>query len=118
MERLQEEIKRLQNMREVTDRLHQDAGVQFNYLVPMSGKFSFCMHEHYKFLPGSFIFTQLVFVESMLLVRSCLRSVESFSCWIGRSMVSGFRCLRVPPLSPVTLLSRPLDYSPEYGEAI
>ena len=46
MERLQEEIRRLQNMREVTDRHHQDAGVQFNYLVPMSGNFCFCKHEH------------------------------------------------------------------------
>ena len=70
VERLQEEIKRLQNMREVTDRLHQDAGVQFNYLVPMSGKFSFCMHEHYKFLPGYFYLYSAVFVESIMLVEA------------------------------------------------
>ena len=39
VERLQEENERLQNVREVTDRHHQDVGVQFNYLTPMSGNF-------------------------------------------------------------------------------
>ena len=34
VERLHEEIKRLQNVREVTD-----VGIQFNYLAPMSGNF-------------------------------------------------------------------------------